>query len=275
MGNNLSPLQERLLPLLAWFHRFCVENSLRYYALGGTMLGAARHQGFIPWDDDLDVGMPREDYEKFSELCRNRVFGDYAVETIDTEADDFFYGYTKVYDTKTTLVENTRYKIKRGIYIDVFPLDGAGDSKEEAQKIYKPIQRRINLLMSLICGFRRSRKWYKNAVIAAGRMIPNFVLNKKKFMLGTDKLCRARAYDTCEYIGNFYGNWGLREVMPKQILGTPKEYKFEHLTIFGAEDFDGYLTSLYRNWREMPPEEKRVTHHDYLLLDLDKSYLAK
>ena len=64
-------LQKRLLEMMHWFHSFCVNNNLRYYALGGTMLGAARHQGFIPWDDDLDIGMPRKDYDTLSALLQN------------------------------------------------------------------------------------------------------------------------------------------------------------------------------------------------------------
>ena len=80
--NITSELQKKLLPMLGWFHDFCVAHDLRYYVLGGTMLGAVRHQGFIPWDDDIDVGMPRKDYEIFMKLCEDKVFGNYTVESI-------------------------------------------------------------------------------------------------------------------------------------------------------------------------------------------------
>ena len=66
----VNSIQKKLIPMFAWFHEFCVNNGLRYYALGGTMLGAVRHKGFIPWDDDIDVGMPRKDYDKFLKLCK-------------------------------------------------------------------------------------------------------------------------------------------------------------------------------------------------------------
>lgn len=272
--HQLSDLQRRLLPMLEWFHSFCAENHLRYYLLGGTMLGAARHQGFIPWDDDIDVGMPRSDYQKFLELTEGRLFGDYVVEGIDSDKPDFLYGYTKVYDTKTTLVENTRAKIRRGIYIDVFPLDGACQRESEIPARFRPIYLRYSLLLARACAINKGRKWYKNAVIYGARAIPGWMLNDKKLMQSIDRMCRQQEYDSCEFIGNFYGNWGVREIMPRYVMGQPKLYSFEGLQVYGACDCDAYLTSLYGDWRKLPPKEKQVTHHDFLLCDLKKSYLG-
>jgi lipopolysaccharide cholinephosphotransferase len=82
----MTQVQEKLLDMLRWFHRLCVENNLRYYAIGGTMLGAQRHQGFIPWDDDIDVGMPREDIEKLKDIINRKNLDKYVLETPDTEA---------------------------------------------------------------------------------------------------------------------------------------------------------------------------------------------
>ena len=110
MNCKLSLLQQKLLDILKWFHLFCEENNLKYYAIGGTMLGVVRHKGFIPWDDDIDVGMPREDYNKFIELTKNKQFDKYVVESIYDNNKDFFYPMVKIYDTTTTLIENTRYK---------------------------------------------------------------------------------------------------------------------------------------------------------------------
>jgi len=114
-------LQKYLLEMIRWFHDFCESHNLRYYALGGTMLGAVRHQGFIPWDDDLDVGMPREDYEKLYTLMKYHPGDRYMLETPYSDAPEFNYCFSKLYDTETTLVENLKYKIKRGLYIDFSP----------------------------------------------------------------------------------------------------------------------------------------------------------
>lgn len=274
MGEHkLTELQTRLLPMLEWYHKFCVENGLRYYLLGGTMLGAARHNGFIPWDDDIDVGMPRKDYEKFLKLTKNKAFGSYIVEGIDTNASDFFYGYSKIYDVTTTLVENTRYQIKRGIYIDLFPLDGVSDNKEEINDFYRPILNKIRLLSARTCGIRKSRKWYKNLSIRLARIIPNKLFDDKKLMYSIDLMCKKNDYDNCKYIGNLYGAWGAREIVERSIMGEPTIYEFEGLDVYGPIDHNAYLTSLYGNWRQLPPKEKQVTHHDFVMCDLHKGYL--
>lgn len=272
MNHELSELQKRLLPLLAWYHNFCIENNLQYYLLGGTMLGAARHQGFIPWDDDVDVGMPRGDYEIFLKLTQKKEFGDFVVEGIDTENADFFYGYAKIYDTKTTLIENTRYQIKRGIYIDLFPLDGVANSKGEISSYFKPIFNKYQLLLARTCAIRDGRKWYKNLVIRIARLIPSCIVNDKKLMFSIDSMCKSRRYEECLYVGNLYGNWGEREIVNKSVMGTPTLYKFENLEVYGVSDYDGYLTSLYGDWRKLPPKDRQVTHHDYVLCDLNKPY---
>ena len=274
MQQELTELQKRLLPMLAWFHNFCITQNLQYYLLGGTMLGAARHQGFIPWDDDIDVGMPREDYERFLIITKNQKFKNYLVEGIDTNNKDYYYGYSKIYDTGTTLVENTRYQIKRGIYIDVFPIDGVAKQKDEVDKVFNPIYWRYQLLLARTCSIRPNRKWYKNLGIYMARIIPEFFINNKKLMLSIDEMCKEREFAKCLYVGNFYGNWGKREIVRKEVMGTPKLYNFENMEVFGVTDYDGYLTSLYGDWRKLPPKNKQITHHDYLYIDLNNSYLS-
>ena len=107
---GMNDLQIKMLEMMSWYLELCEKNNLRYYVVGGTALGAVRHKGFIPWDDDIDVGMPRADYEKFQELVRTVDIGTrYKVE-FPSERKDFVYPYGKVYDTTTTLVEHTRYK---------------------------------------------------------------------------------------------------------------------------------------------------------------------
>ena len=124
----MTELQNRLLIMLKWFHEFCVEHNLRYFALGGTLLGAIRHKGFIPWDDDIDVGMPRADYNKLMELS-DQIQSPYVLETPQSPAKDFIYAYCKLFNTDTTLIEKRKKNMKRVIYIDIFPLDGLGNDE--------------------------------------------------------------------------------------------------------------------------------------------------
>lgn len=272
MSHNLTPLQIKLLEMFKWFHNFCEQNHLHYYALGGTMLGAVRHKGFIPWDDDIDVGMPRKDYKRLQQLLRNQN-GRYVLEYPGIN-EDYFYPISKLYDTTTTLIENTKNHIKRGIYLDIFPLDGLGSSLDEARHNYRPISNRLNLLLARTTGIRAKRSCFKNLAVLVARLIPKIFLNDKKLLLSIDNLCQKRDFDACAWGGNFLGAWRFKEIMPRVIMGIPTLYTFEDMQIYGAQDYNGYLTYLYGKWQQLPPKEKQKTHHDFIKLSLNESYLT-
>lgn len=262
-------LKGLLVDMLKWFHNFCKENSLRYYIVGGTMLGAARHKGFIPWDDDIDVAMPDADYKKLAELLKDAE-GRYVLETPDSSANDYFYSFSKLYDTQTTLVENTKYQVKRGIYLDIFPLVGMGNTEEEGLKKFKNIEKTNNLLISKVTGLRKGRSFLKNAVVALFRFVP---LNEKKLLKKLVNSYFENSWDDCLWGGNPVGAWRFKEIMPTEIMGNPTIYTFEGTEVYGVEKYDEYLTHLYGNWRELPPEEKRVSHHDYVYCNLHEGYM--
>lgn len=265
-------LKYMLLEMLAWFHEFCQTHQLCYYILGGTMLGAVRHQGFIPWDDDIDLGMPRADYLRLRQIMEKQSQGRYILETPDSELPDYFYPGSKLYDTRTTLVEHNRYQIKRGIFLDIFPLDGIGDTREEAWKRFEPIRRKRNLLLTLTTGIRQGRSDLKNLAVLLMRAMPDWVISKKKLLHSLDRTCASWDFDCCQWVGNLVGNWMERELMPRSVLGEPTLYRFEGLWVYGPEQYDAYLTALYGDWRQLPPVEKRVSHHDFLLLDLEQPW---
>lgn len=274
MNSIDNRLQKKLLDMFCWFHQFCEENSLRYYMLGGTMLGAVRHQGFIPWDDDIDVGMPREDYRRLEQLLSHSA-GKYVLETPQTENTDFYYPFAKLYDTETTLVENTRYKIKRGIYLDIFPLDGAGNSEAEGLSEFKRIKVYRMTLLTLTTGYRPGRRRIKNFAVATMRVIPKWLLDPQKLLLHLDALCARKDFDSCEWVVNYLGNWQEKEMMPRAFFGEPAKYVFEGFEVWGPADYEGYLSSLYGDWRKLPPVEKQKSHHDFLFMDLENSYLKR
>lgn len=274
MSTQLTPLQQKLLENLKWFHNFCLEHHLNYYVLGGTMLGAARHRGFIPWDDDVDVGMPVRDYLRFIALLQHGITDKYMLESPANPGEGYWYPFAKLYDTSTTLIENTAAQIKRGVYIDVFPLEGMGDTPTQTRSNYRALAWRMNLLLARTAGIRQGRKWYKNLFVRIGRLLPNWLVNNTKLYTQIYHLTTQTDFDSKAYGGNPSGAWRIKEIMPRAIYGKPTLYPFENMQVFGVERADEYLTHMYGNWRQLPPKEKQKTHHDFITFDLHSSYLT-
>lgn len=270
----MTVLKKKLLNMLSWFHEICVDNGITYYALGGTLLGAVRHNGFIPWDDDIDIGLPRDDYNCLKKIMENSI-GRYILETPESKKKDFVYSYCKLYDTETTLVENTRYKTKRGIYLDIFPLDGIGNTLEESKVNFKKIDRINNIISTKTCALNKRRKFYKNFAIIVSRCIPKFIINWKKEIEKVNDICKSRPYNDYRFVGNLLGNWHEKEIVEREWFGTPKLMNFENIKIYTPSNYDAYLTNLYGDYMTPPSIEKQKTHHDYIFIDLNKTYIEE
>ena len=268
----MSDLQKKLLEMLKWLTKYLDDNNISYYVVGGTLLGAVRHKGFIPWDDDIDIARPRPDYDKLIKLF-NGVIDNYKLESPYENNKDYLYTYAKFYDVNTTLVERLRKKVKRGVFIDVFPLDGVGNTKEESVNFFKKVDKKNMFLMTRVCAIRKQRGFVKNAAIVVSRLNP--FVNTKKYSLKVDKLASSKNYDDCNYVANLNGAYREREVFEKSFFGEPTNYQFEDMVVKGPAKYDEYLTQLYHDWTKLPPEEKRGVQHDFVLLDLDKPYLEK
>ena len=271
IGEKMTQLQQKLLDIFAWFDALCTENHLCYYAVGGTAIGAVRHNGFIPWDDDIDVALPRADYERLKVLCRQRTGERYEAEWFWGQKD-FVFPFIKIYDTQTTLVENVHCKAKRGIYIDVFPLDGLGNTMPEAVRAFRKIDRLKNLLTARVTNVRKGRSGYKNAAIALLKTVPHFLIPEEKLLERLDTVARCIPYETSEIVANTMGSAHLHELMRKEWFGTPVRCQFENLHIGIPQNFHCYLTALYGEYMILPPAEQRRAHHEFLYYDLTRSY---
>lgn len=264
----LNPLQSKLLEMLDWLTNFIHKQGLRYYVVGGTLLGAIRHQGFIPWDDDIDIAMPRCDYVKLVDLLREPV-EHYVIEAPDSKASDYVYAFAKFYDINTSMTEYLRHSVHRGVYIDVFPLDGVGNTLGESKNYYRKIDR-INMLLAMkVAAYRDGRKWWKNMGVFFGNFIP---ISGKNLAKRVDEVCSERTYDECKYVANCMGSYRSREILKKTIFGEAMPYNFENIIVYGPEQAEEYLETIYGNWRELPPETKRHSAHDFIDLDLNTPY---
>jgi len=265
MTNGIEQLHSCLLNIAKDFHKLCDEYNLQYFIIGGTFLGAVRHKGFIPWDDDMDIGMPRDSYEKFLSLP-DSVLPPYMIR-MDTGYNKTHgdFPHTKLCNRDTTLVENIyEYRIT-GAFIDIFPIDGAHNTKLLSKlKFYLS---RIYVYGLLYNGAEHDDKLGNKFWVNLAKKLDN-----RKIYAATNRMLAKTNYSNSKYIGNFMGIWGYKEIMPKSFIGTPQLYDFEDTQLYGPERADDFLTAVYGDYMKLPPIEKQKSHHTFEHLDLDMPF---
>lgn len=257
-------LHSRLLDIMKKFHNFCLENGINYYMLGGTALGAKRHRGFIPWDDDMDIGIPRDDYQKMI-LLSDRL-PDGLEFRFYQNAENSPMHYVKLIDINTTLIEKNYSYYVEGLYIDIFPLDGAFKTGRKEMKRHKRIYR----LFRKICWHCSTEK--KKGLFRKMYNVYCKLGNLNRMHDRLEKNMTVIPFGKGDHIANFLGCYNEKECIPDKIFGKATLYDFEDTKLFGPENLDAYLTCLYGNYMELPPVEKRIYRHQYLYLDLNKPY---
>lgn len=258
-------LKRKLLKMAKIFHEFCQSNGIEYFMIGGTMLGAVRHKGFIPWDDDIDFGVPRKSYEKMLSL-RDRLPEGYTF-NVPSDGKNFKYGFCKMYDENTTFVESGKdTRFIGGVFIDVFPIDNIGDDYGKALKIMKSVKARKRFVSAIYQKGNRTGL-IKTVVARLLQLIPE---NPKLFDLPYKPVKKFKDKPS-EYLVNVYGAYNEREITPTEVIGTPVLYEFEDTAFYGVEDYDKYLTTVYGDYMTPPPEDKRGGH-PIIYVDYDLPY---
>ena len=274
----MNDLQKKQLEILKAFVRVCEKHNLRYFLVGGTCLGAARHKGFIPWDDDIDVGMPREDYDKFIELQNEYDGTPYFIQTWKSDPR-YCYNFAKLRDSSTTYIENyfVNHRINHGIWIDIFPIDGLSltDNKPREKYRNKIIYIWAQVYWSYFPQMRRKfhkQTFFKDLGINILFLLTWF-LDIAHFRR---KVCERRMrkvpYDKAVLVANFCGANPKKEAMPKTLFDEFVKLPFEDMEVNVPKDYDAYLTYLYRDWRKLPPEDQQVGHHLHKGLSLTQDY---
>ena len=269
---TLSKLHSLTLQMAKEFVEFCEENKLLCYLCGGGCIGAVRHHGWIPWDDDLDFFMPREDYEKAIILWEQQKQNSrYKLEVSDENHVDGNLFFT-IRDSKTTFIKPYQKKldIVHGIVLDVLPLDGYPDKKSERRK-----QCFWALIYSLYCAQIVPTNHGK-LVSAVGRIMLALVRNPKKryhiYMSAKSKMTKYKIRD-CNGITELCSGPGyLKNWYPKSAFSKAEFVTFEDTKMPIPIGYDIYLKTAFGNYMEMPPEDKRIPSHDAEFVDLDHSY---
>ncbi len=265
----MNDLQKKEMELLTHFVRVCEILGLRYYLVCGTALGAVKYGGFIPWDDDVDVALCRRDYETFIREAPKHLPPHIFVQTYHTDPC-YPIIYCKLRNSETTYIEknSSHIPMNHGAYIDVFPLDGyptgkiAGWRVEIGKKIFH---------LKQTCSFEGN---YSLKVRILRKLLRLFGVHKRgaKTAAACERLLTR--YPT-EYSALWcnHGNWqGKLEYAPREQYGEGIIVRFEGLDMRVPEKYDEYLTQKYGDWRADLPEEKKVGHHHYEVMDLTRSY---
>lgn len=262
----MNQIQAKLLSMMKIFHNFCEENNITYYIIGGTLLGAIRHEGFIPWDDDIDVIIPRDDYNKLF-LLKDKLPNELTILTKGYKNESGTFSYQKLVDKKTTLIENNNEMRIMGIYIDIFPLDGAAKTYIGSKIKYIKIKGLIYLLW-----FNGTTKDNPRISRKVFIKIAKCFENRKIYRLISKKLSKSD-WNKNYYCGNFMGAYGFTEILPSSYYGKPQLYKFENTLFYGPEKATLYLEHIYgENYNQLPPVDKRFSHHEYEYLNLDEPF---
>lgn len=261
---SLEETQQIYLELLAEFHKVCEENGLRYDLCGGSMLGAVRHQGFIPWDNDIDLSMPRPDYERMLALKAEGKLGMPNHRDLISERDETFPRHFARY---------IRHDVKRisemaedwdcpYIGIDIFPLDGIPTDEKVFARQVKKIRRLRRFLLTSVEKAGTSRRGKVAAMIKNMYRPILRAVGCFRFAHMLDRECQRVDYETAEYVGIISGMYGLKERWSKKDMLPQADFNFEGLQVPGFANYDIYLTNLYGDYMKLPPKEKQVPHCD-------------
>ncbi len=272
----MNDLQKVQLDIFIAFKEVCEKHNLKYYLIGGTALGAVRHQGFIPWDDDLDVGMPRKDFNRLLELKDEFKFPLFLQHYKTDRAYNF--GFMKLRNSNTTYVETffVQHNINQGVWIDIFPIDGMSkkDKLSPAQKA-KPLFLWLAYLLTYL-----GHMWKRPQLRTLWRDIPGYIVALlfspfAIFNWLTKLMHRSMqkiSYEEANLVGSFH-TWSLtKEALPKKVYGEGKILLFEGVEAVVPEDIDSYLKAKYNDYMELPPENKREGHHYHYGFSLTVGY---
>ena len=272
-NSQLRSLQLTEVNILRLFAEICEKHNLRYYMVGGTMLGAIRHQGFIPWDEDMDVGMPRPDYEKFMAIVKDELPEGYDIRTFKQNAD-YKRAFSKLVNTRVTLTnESNVKKTLEYAWLDIFPFDGMPANRVMQlahfwRMTFWRFLYRASCFDEMVNLNRPGRPLYLRAIIKF-LQITHFGsrLDTRKLLYKLEKGLAKYPYDSSPYMVSFFGQYMTKEIVDKKLLGEGKKYPFENIMLNGPENYDAFLTQFYGDYMKPPADSDKnklnITKIDY------------
>lgn len=258
-------IQETELELLKQFALLCEKNGFRYSLGGGTLLGAIRHKGFIPWDDDVDVMMPRPDYDAFLRYCSNN-HTPFKLFSHENEPD-YINLFAKLSDPETILEDpEISFNVSDlGVHIDVFPVDGLGNTRISAMLHYSRSAFARELLNA--CSWRRYSASDTHGILFEPIRFVLFLLSRvisPVFLVERiESINKHRSFDTSGYAGCVSGSYRWKEILKTEAFQNYVDMHFENEEFKCIEQYDLYLKQHYGNYMELPPIDRQQTHHSF------------
>jgi len=264
---QIKKIQEIEIRNLKEIKRVCEKIGVEFFLYGGSLIGAVRHTGFVPWDDDLDIAMSRDDYMKFVKEAPKYLSDEYYLQTpYSDKKSPYFYSKLRLRGTKCIEYAHHKMNIEQGIYVDIYPIDKMPEDKEEFLRLYNEFQKTVRLFVWRQCIHpyipadslkRRVKNGIKWCVGIALRLIPHNVFVKK-----LDKIMTLHNDKNT----NLYGNYSYFDPVNlfKDIYPFEKAI-FENIEVNLPNQWDYHLTSRYGDYMQMPPEDERIGHKPYIL----------
>lgn len=252
---TIEELHAHVLEMGKEFDRICRKHGIPYYMLGGTMLGAVRHKGIIPWDDDMDFGIPRQYYAEFEKYAKEELPSKFRFITY-RNSEYACLGIGKMYDSTTLFPEiySVNAKEELGVNIDIFPLDYTNGNKGFFS--INRYMRSLFKIQKLLFVEAQNRTPAKRLLAKVAQCI--FKIKRERIPAYIDSFMLK--HQGKSHVFNITGAWAMKELVPANIFGTPTEYEFEDTKFYGVENPDAYLKLLYGDYMQLPPEEKRHIH---------------
>lgn len=280
---NLKEFHESLLDILVEFDKICRNNNIKYSLAFGTLLGAVRHRGFIPWDDDVDVLMTRQEFDKFCLVCKKELGNNYFLQSKQTE-ERYPYNLLRIRKNNTAMIYSEwKYSgIHQGIYIDIYPYDNVPNNKilRVAQKIFlifmAPLRVSRNEVIFKNGGKKKMNKLFfiaKNSLYLVCSLFPRKLIDKVEncvIRLFNNTECRQKGM-ICEGGMLMYPDSSIK-LIDANILNEYTTIEFENKKFMCIKDYKTLLSLWYGDYMQLPPIEQRVMFHNPEIFSVDIDY---